>query len=69
MAFVVLELPIGKNKICAWMGHLLTSAGLSKRYTDHCIRATVATGLKHKGIDLLSIKSVTGHRNEHYYFL
>jgi site-specific recombinase XerD len=47
--------PIGKNKICAWMGHLSTSAGLSKRYTNHCIRATVATGLKQKGIDLLSI--------------
>ena len=45
------------------MGHLSTSAGLSKRYTNHCIRATVATGLKHKGIYLLSIMSVTDHRN------
>ena len=55
--------PIGKNKICAWMGHLSISAGLSKRYINHYIRATVATGLKHKGIYLLSIMSVTGHRN------
>lgn len=45
------------------MGHLSTSGGLFKRYANHCIRATVATGLKHKGIDLLSIMSVTGHRN------
>lgn len=45
------------------MGRISTEAGLSKRYTNHCIKATVATGLKRKGIDLLSIMAVTGHRN------
>lgn len=45
------------------MARISKTAGLSKRYTNHCIKATVATGLKKAGVDLLSIMSVTGHRN------
>jgi site-specific recombinase XerD len=39
------------------------SANLSKSYTNHCTRATVATDLNRQGVDLLKIMSVTGHRN------
>jgi hypothetical protein len=55
--------PMGKNKILGMMTKISLQAGLSRRYTNHCIKATVATGLKHAGIDVLSIMSVTGHRN------
>ena len=41
----------------------MNEVGSSVRYTNHCIRATVATGLKRTGVDDLSIMSVTGHRN------
>lgn len=55
--------PMGKNKILGMMAKISLQAGLSRRYTNHCIKATVATGLKHAGIDVLSIMSITGHRN------
>lgn len=55
--------PVVKNKLAGMMGRISSDANLSKRYTNHCIRATVATGLKRKGLYLLSIMSVTGHRN------
>ena len=38
-------------------------AGVSVRYANHCIKATVATGLKRSGVDDLSIMIVTGHRS------
>jgi hypothetical protein len=55
--------PIGKNKLAHIMSRISTEANLSKRYTNHCIGATVAINLKRVGVDLLSIMSVTGHRN------
>ena len=55
--------PIGKNKLAHMMSRISTEANLSKRYTNHCIGATVAINLKWAGVDLLSIMSVTGHRN------
>lgn len=45
------------------MSTLSNEAGLSVRYTNHCIRAPASTGLKRSGVDDLSIMSVTGHRN------
>ena len=51
----------GKNKLSGMMGRLSTEAGVSRRYTNHCIRATVATGLTNNGMDVLSIMAVTGH--------
>lgn len=56
--------PIGQNKLATWMSRLSVEAGLSRRYTNHCIRATVATGLKRRGVDNHAIMSVTGHRNQ-----
>ncbi|CAC5370547.1 KCTD1_15 [Mytilus coruscus] len=55
--------PVGKNKLAGMMARISSAAGLSKRHTNHCIEATVATGLKQRGVDLLSILSITGHRN------
>ncbi|CAC5396305.1 unnamed protein product [Mytilus coruscus] len=45
--------PIGKNKLASMMSRISEEAGLSIRYTNHCLRATVATGLKRA-------KSMTG---------
>ena len=45
------------------MSRISYEAGLSIRYTNHCLRATVATGLKRAGVDDRAIMSVTGHRN------
>ena len=45
------------------MSRLSADAGLSKRYTNHCIRATVATMLCAAGVSNQGIMSVTGHRN------
>ncbi|CAG2215768.1 unnamed protein product [Mytilus edulis] len=55
--------PIGKNKLASMMSRISDEAGLSIRYTNHCLRATVATGLKRAGVDDRAIMSVTGHRN------
>ncbi|VDI35764.1 Hypothetical predicted protein [Mytilus galloprovincialis] len=54
---------MGKNKLSQMMPRISNEAGLSYRYTNHCIKATVGTGLKRAGVDDLTIMSVTGHRN------
>ena len=54
---------MGKNKLASMMSRISKNANMSRRYTNHCITATVATVLKRQGVDLLSIMSVTGHRN------
>ena len=45
------------------MSRLSAEAGLSRRYTDHCIRATVASNLCEAGVSNQGIMSGTGHRN------
>ena len=45
------------------MSRLSAEAGLSRRYTDHCIRATVASNLSEAGVSNQGIMSGTGHRN------
>ncbi|CAC5380229.1 unnamed protein product [Mytilus coruscus] len=54
---------IGKNKLSQMIPRISNEAGLSYRYTNRCIKATVGTGLKRAGVDDLTIMSVTGHRN------
>ncbi|XP_071162166.1 uncharacterized protein [Mytilus edulis] len=54
---------MGKNKLSQMMPRISNEAGLSYRYTNHCIKATVGTGLKRAGVDDLTNMSVTGHRN------
>ena len=55
--------PIGVNQLYEFMPRLSAEAGLSKRYTNHCIRAMVATNLCDAGVSNIGIMSVTGHRN------
>ena len=55
--------PIGVNQLYDFMPRLSAEAGLSKRYTNHCIRAMVATNLCDAGVSNIGIMSVTGHRN------
>ena len=66
-AFFQQHLQYPKQECCyaaqAMMFRISKNANMSRRYTNHCITATVATVLKREGVDLLSIMSVTGHRN------
>ncbi|XP_052227915.1 uncharacterized protein LOC127842448 [Dreissena polymorpha] len=55
--------PLGINTINSFMPNLSVKANLSKRYTNHCIRAFVSTHLHGQGFSNAAIMSVTGHRN------
>lgn len=55
--------PLGVNKVNSFMSNLSDKAQLSKRYTNHCIRAFVMTHLHQKGFSNQAIMSLTGHRN------
>jgi hypothetical protein len=46
------------------MSNLSDEAKLSRRYTNHCIRATSITTLDHQGIEARHIMGVSGHKNE-----
>ena len=54
---------LGVHKLDGMMKDISVAAGLSKIYTNHCLRATAATILSHAGFDFRNISSVTGHRN------
>ena len=56
--------PIGKNTIYQMMPNLSKEAMLSRKYTNHCLRATVATVLSKAGVVRSDIIKVTGHRSE-----
>lgn len=56
--------PLGLNSLKIMMSKISEAAGLSQRYTNHCVRGTTATILGHAGLPSLAIMSVTGHRNE-----
>jgi len=46
------------------MKGLSQKAGLSKPYTNHCVRASTVTILYQAGIDTQQICSITKHKNE-----
>ena len=62
--------PLGHNSISEMMPQLSVWADLSKRYTNHCVRATVVTDLMDAGFSAHEVCAVTGHKNaqslEHY---
>ena len=62
--------PIGKNTVGTMMQRISKETGLSKIYTNHCIRATVITSLDHAGIESRHIQQISGHKSisslQHY---
>lgn len=56
--------PVGKNTLNNFMAVLSKDAGLSSKYTNHCIRATCITALDHKGVEARHIMSISGHKSE-----
>ncbi|XP_062607573.1 uncharacterized protein LOC134269398 [Saccostrea cucullata] len=56
--------PVGLNKLKTFMKNLSKSAGLTKEYTNHCIRSTTITLLNNCGFESRHIATISGHRNE-----
>ncbi|CAB4010182.1 Transposable element P transposase, partial [Paramuricea clavata] len=56
--------PLGINKLGDMMKDISTAAGLSKIYTNHCVRATSITLWSNAGLTNRHIMSISGHRNE-----
>lgn len=56
--------PLGVNTMKKFMKNVSKSAGLSREYTNHCIRSTTITLLNHCGFESRHIATVSGHRNE-----
>ena len=57
------EEPMGKNTLGNIMQRISGKAGLSMRYTCHCVRASIITILYRAGIDTSSIKSISKHKS------
>ena len=55
---------LGKHTLGAKMKMLSSSAGLSRPYTNHCLRATCVTTLTELGFEARQIMAVTGHKSE-----
>lgn len=56
--------PVGEKTIASFMSSLSQEANLSKRYTNHCVRATTVTKLSHAGVTNRAIARITKHRDE-----
>lgn len=56
--------PLGKGKLAGMMGDISKLAHMSKRYTNHCIRATTISELDRNGIEARHMVRVTGHKSE-----
>lgn len=56
--------PLGKNSLSQMMPRISTLAGLSCRYTNHCIRATSISTLDRAGFEARHIIWASGHTSE-----
>lgn len=56
--------PLGVKTLGNMMSQLSKEAGLSNRYTNHCIRATTCVQLDRAGYETQQIMAITGHKNE-----
>ena len=56
--------PLRVNKLADMMKSISSAAGLSKIYTNHCVRATSITLWSNAGLTNRHIMSISGHRNE-----
>ena len=54
--------PVGKNSIANFMKVISEKAGLSRKYTNHCLRVTAISVLRRNGIDDSDIRSVSRHK-------
>ena len=54
---------LGKNQLMTMVPKMFTEAGLSKRATNHSLRATGTTELYHCGVPENVIKERTGHKS------
>ena len=54
---------VGKNYIGNLLPKISSSAGLSKRYTNHCVRVTAISVLKSNGKTNEEIAQYSGHKN------
>ena len=55
---------LGHNLLGSMMERISERAGLSKKYTNHCVRATAVTILKENGVEDRKVCLVTGHKSE-----
>ena len=58
-----LKEPMGKNMLSSMMKKIVEAAGWIGYYTNHSLRATVATTLYQEGVDEQLIMERTGHRS------
>ena len=58
------NMPIGKNQLGDFTEVMVEKAGCSRKYTNHCLRATSCTVLDHAGFASRHIKTVSGHKSE-----
>ena len=56
--------PMGKNHLAEMMPHISKYGGLSQRFTNHCVRATMMTTLSHVGFEARHVMTFCGHKNE-----
>jgi len=58
------KMAVGKNTLGSLMANLSEECGLSKRYTNHCIRSTCITVLDDNDIASRHIIGLSGHKSE-----
>ena len=56
--------PLGINQLSTIMKQISIGAGLSKKYTNHCVRATAITLWSDSCVPARHIMSISGHANE-----
>ena len=56
--------PVGKNTLYSKTKDICIEAGVSRKYTNHCLRATTVTALDDAGYQARDIMTVSGHRSE-----
>ena len=61
--FWYLPAKVGIKKLQGMMSKLSLEAKLSRRYTNHCLRATCISTLMNSGFDPLTVTRLSGHRN------
>ncbi|CAC5415966.1 unnamed protein product [Mytilus coruscus] len=58
------KIPVGRNTLGNKMKDMSEQFGLSKKYTNHCLRTTAITLLDQDGFEARDIMAVSGHRSE-----